>query len=193
MVNLKQEVSKSDLSFVYYQISQINLRVANIKTDLYRGDDINNPHDISPEDIEENNGISLPQATIMDCQIIVELSAKSIFKSLGVNPVQKHDITFDNERVSGLLGRIPEGEDFTENVPRVIFLTQFWERFYTLAKYGVPEQNLSSFELMEPSDALRAVQDAEFCQETASEVFYYVLDELDLETQDLDANPLEYV
>ena len=51
MVNLKEEVSKSDLSFVYYQISQINLRVANIKTDLYRGDDINNPHDISPEDI----------------------------------------------------------------------------------------------------------------------------------------------
>lgn len=193
MVDLEEEVSSDDLSFAEYQLGHIRKRLADVKQDLYIRDDFDNPHDISPEDIKEDAIVAVPHATITDCQIIIELSAKTIFKSLGVNPVEKHDMEFSNERVSGALGRVPDTGELPERVPRVVFLTQFWERFYTISKYGVPEENISSFEIMNESDGLRAVQDADFCAEVADNVHSYVMDVKGLEREDLDADLMRHI
>lgn len=188
MVDLDEEVSVDDLTYASHQLMQMHKRIANIKTDVYSKDDFSSPHKISPEDIKEHSRTAAPNVVISDCQICVELAAKTILKSFGINPVQSHDINFEHERVTALLGRLPEDheEEFDKTVPRVIFLTQFWERFYTLAKYGVPEENIHSFQLMSRSDAIRAIQDADFCLNVADSVFKYVLEQKDLERNDLD-------
>lgn len=179
------DVSFDDVDFAHLQLLQCKKRIATVKRDLYIGEDISNPHNISPEDLSESGATLAPNITISDCQICVELAAKAIFKTVGVNPVERHEISFNHERVTGLLNRLPSDSDLSKRVPRVIFLTQFWERFYTLSKYGVPERNISSFELLNESDALRAVQDADYCIDTAEELIDLVISEKEIDRADL--------
>lgn len=193
MVNLEEEVEIDDLAFAKYQLFHVNKRIADVKQDLYAGDDFDSPHELSPEDIEEESTVMLPHGTISDCQLIIELSAKTIFKSLGINPVEKHNIEFSNDRVSGALSRVRKEDDLFEKVARVMFLIQFWEKFYTLSKYGLPEQNISAFQIMDTSDALRALQDADFCQQVATDVHDMILEEKDIEFEDLDIDMYRHV
>lgn len=185
MVDLDKEVSKKDIEFAKQQLTQVNKRVANIKKDVYFGDDGKFPHEITTEEIEENNLILNPPVIVSDCQIAVELSAKILFKSFGIKPVERHDIEFSHDRVSGLLGRLPEDEDFSDSVPRVLFLTQFWERFYQLSKYGIPEENMPSIKLINEADAIRAVQDADFCRDVSIKATDYILDLKGIDQSDL--------
>jgi len=193
MVNLDEEDSVGDLEFADYQLAHVNNRLNTIKKNVYNTDSVSDIYDISPKDIDKSPMMPVPHATITDCQVVIELSAKAIFKSFGINPVEKHEINFDNDRVSGLLSRVPKEDNLHRRVTRVVFVTQFWERFYTLSKYGVPEENISSFEIMDVSDGLRALQDADFCRNVASDVHSYVLEEKELNNSDLDTDVLKHL
>lgn len=113
---------------------------------------------------------------ISDCQISIEMLTKAIFKLVGINPPEVHDISFDDERTKGMLNRIPEDFEGKDKIPRVIFLNQFWHQFYTKAKYGVPEQNIRAVSLFRPRDAIRAVEDAEYCKSVCSKFMTHVED-----------------
>ena len=54
-----------------------------------------------------------------------------------------------------------------EELPRLIFLTYFWHRFYTIAKYGIDALNIPPDKLFKKEDAELAVKHAKHCMEIA--------------------------
>jgi len=183
-----EEVSIADLSYAKKQLLQASNRLAQLKNQYYMGEEDMSPSQISIDDLNDIMlGIS-PVVAISDCQVCVELSAKAMCKTVGVNPPESHDLEFENDRIEGLFSRIPDEFRSSNKIPRVIFLVQFWERFYTLAKYGVPEKNLASHDFMKPRDARRAIQDAEYCRAVGLELHNYVLSEKGIGIEDLDFN-----
>jgi len=121
---------------------------------------------------------------ISDCQICIETSTKLMFKLMGMNHPKVHNIEFTDERTKGFLNRIPEDFPSKSQIPRVIFLTQFWKEYYTEAKYGIPEQNLTPHNIFRSTDAIKAVDDAEYCVDTAKDLFNYICDEEGLDQFD---------
>lgn len=180
-----ETVPIEDLEFSRKQLLQSRTRLANLKRSNYSGDDLS-PHEITTDDMNKFSFKLVPQVIISACQVCVELSAKSIFKTVGVKPIESHDISLSHERVEGVLNRIPSEMENPDDVSRVIFLTQFWERFYEMAKYGVPEHNVSSSDIMTESDSIRAVHDAEFCIDTAETVHDLQMEAQGYDTGDLD-------
>ncbi len=128
---------------------------------------------------------------ISDCQITIETSSKSLFKLVGVEHPRTHDISFDDQRTEGLLNEIPEEFERSEEIPRVIFLTQFWHHFYTMSKYGVPEHNIRPRDIFTEKDAARAVEDAEFCAKVAIDLLKYVQEDYDYDMFGDSANRYE--
>lgn len=180
-----EDVEIPELSYSKKQLLQASMRLATLKNQYYMGDENKSPDNIEFDDLNVAMVMLSPDLLISDCQVSVELAAKSIFKTLGINPPPCHDIELSNERVQGLLSRIPKEFENGEKIPRVIFLTQFWERFYTLAKYGEPKINLSSKDIVNIDDAQRAVQDAEYCLNVSTELHNYMLDNKEVELSDL--------
>ncbi|WP_336357629.1 HEPN domain-containing protein [Haloarcula sp. CGMCC 1.6347] len=180
------DVPVEDLAYAKRQLLQSSMRLSQIKNEYHLADEDAKPDEISSDDLNEIMLEIGPEVVISDCQVCVELSAKAIFKSVGVNPPQHHDIEFTDNRVKGLLSSLEKDYDEIEEIYRVLFLTQFWERFYTLAKYGAPEQNIPSSSFMDPRDAKRAVDDAEFCLDTAMNLHDYVLDQKEMSLDDFD-------
>jgi len=116
---------------------------------------------------------------ISDCQVSIETSSKSIFKLVGVEHPRTHDISFEDQRTAGLLNEIPEQFERSDEIPRVIFLTQFWHQFYTMSKYGVPEHNIRPRDIFTEKDAARAVEDAGFCVNVATDLLKFIHEEYD--------------
>lgn len=124
-------------------------------------------------------GITLQNINIIvDCQRFIEIYTKSMFKLVGVNPPERHKMDFDNDRTQGFLGAdFPEEFESKDNLPRVVFLTHFWDEFYTEAKYGYPEQDLRPSDLFDLDDARRAIDHAKFVQETGKELLDAIQEE----------------
>jgi len=116
---------------------------------------------------------------ISDCQIAIETSTKSIFKLVSVEHPNTHDISFKDQRTEGLLNEMPEEFERSDELPRVIFLTQFWHQFYTMSKYGVPEHNIRPRDIFTEKDAARAVEDAEFCVQVATDFLKFTARDYD--------------
>ncbi|MDL0126784.1 HEPN domain-containing protein [Halobacterium salinarum] len=124
------------------------------------------------EDSKFNIDISLQDTNIIqDCQRVIELYVKSMFKLSGVNPPEQHRIEFGNNRTEGFLNADrPDEFDSEDDLARVVFLTHFWEQFYTEAKYGYPEKNLRPSDLFDIDDAKRAIEHAEFVQAIGQDI-----------------------
>lgn len=114
------------------------------------------------------------QNVIIDCQLCIELAAKSMFKLTGKNHPFSHGISFDDGRTQGFYNEIPDEFDRKEDISRVIFLTQFWGEFYELAKYGAPQLNMRPEIIFTINDGSRAVNDAEYCIEVAEDLLLFV-------------------
>lgn len=114
------------------------------------------------------------QNIIIDCQMVIELSVKSMFKSVGQKFDKAHDIGFESHNTQGFNSKIPADFHRKEEVIRAIFLTQLWEKFYEVAKYGAPELNVGPSVIFENEDGERALTDATFCVELAEELIEYV-------------------
>lgn len=57
---------------------------------------------------------------------------------------------------------------------RAIFLTQFWNEFYELAKYGAPKMNVRPEEIFTGDDGERAINDTIFCADLANDLLEFV-------------------
>lgn len=122
-----------------------------------------------------NKHDSIPSTTIKyvitDGQLVIETATKCIFSFLGFQYPREHGISFTHNSSKSLLSKVLKSKEFgfdrKEEIPRSIFLTQFWSHFYTLAKYGVPEQGLLPGDLFNDEDVERIISDAEFCVELA--------------------------
>jgi len=116
---------------------------------------------------------------ISDSQIAIETSVKSVFKLVGVEHPRTHEISFDDQRTEGVLKQIPGEFERSDDIPRLIFLTQFWYQFYTMSKYGVPEHNIGPRDIFTKEDAARAVEDADFCVNVATRLLHFISEEYD--------------
>ena len=118
------------------------------------------------------------QNMIIDCQMCIEMSVKSMFKLVGDNFDYSHGISFSSGHTKNFYYNIPSGFGRHEDIVRSIFLTQFWESFYELAKYGAPELNVGPQTIFNESDAERALNDAKFCVNLAEDMLEYAEQEL---------------
>lgn len=161
-------VEKGAIEYAKGQMMNADLVLAEVK------DRIN-------EDSEFDLGIALQDINIIqDCQQAIEIYVKAMFKLVGVNPPQHHKLDFGNDRTEGFLGsNFPDDFESEDELARVIFLTHFWEQFYTEAKYGYPEKNLQPSDLFDIDDARRAIEHAEFIQDVGQELLEAVSAEED--------------
>ena len=115
--------------------------------------------------------ILFPSNVISECQECIELSVKAMFKVVSENPPRTHDIEIHDDQTAALLhAEFPEDFDREDEIPRAVFLTQIWRRFYEHAKYGIPEQNIRPDDIVTKEDAERAIDDADYCVRLASEL-----------------------
>jgi len=117
------------------------------------------------------------QNVIIDCQMSIELSVKSMFKAVGQDFDYSHGIGFESHNTQGFNNQVPDEFPRKEDIVRAIFLTQVWEKFYQLAKYGAPELNVGPTAMFNISDGERAINDAKFCVELAEDLIDYMGDE----------------
>jgi len=109
---------------------------------------------------------------IADCQTAIELSAKAVFKIMGLDFPKEHQLLFERGKKGEEVKKVtkellskefPEYFAYKEELPRLIFLTYFWYRFYTIAKYGIDELNIPPDKLFKKEDAELAVNHAKRC------------------------------
>jgi HEPN domain-containing protein len=85
-----------------------------------------------------------------------------------------HGIGFSSHNTANFNREIPEDFPKREEIIRAIFLTQLWEKFYEIAKYGAPELNVGPSLIFDIKDGERALNDASFCVELAEDFINYV-------------------
>lgn len=119
---------------------------------------------------------------IANCQAAIELSGKAMFKIMGLDFPREHQLLFERRKKGEEVMKITKGllfKDFPKNfvykdeLPRLIFLTYFWHRFYTIAKYGIDELNVPPDKLFKREDAELAVKHAKFCVTVADNLLIH--------------------
>lgn len=113
------------------------------------------------------------QNIVIDCQLCIEISVKAMFKLTSQDHPFSHGISFQSGKTQGFYSKIPDEFDEKEEIVRVIFLTQFWEEFYELSKYGAPQLNVRPESIFTAEDGIRAVEDAEYCIQLAESLLDY--------------------
>lgn len=99
------------------------------------------------------------------CQQSIELSVKAVFKLMGIDFPKDHEIKFEIKETKELLKKeFPKNFYEKDKIPRLIFLTQFWKKFYEVAKYGKEELNIGPDELFSREEAEIALKHAKECK-----------------------------
>ena len=120
-------------------------------------------------------------------QECVELSVKSILSLLGIEYPLSHG--WNRKEFSRIAKQIQERQLLdkikkqnlyhSSRLPRLLLLANFWAQFYLPAKYGFEAGYLApAQDLFEKQEAELAVQHAEECYRTASELRYLSEDKL---------------
>lgn len=118
---------------------------------------------------------------ILDSQLSIELAVKSIFKLTSIDFPTRHAIEFDKKLTKDLINAVSDEFKYKHLIPRAIFLTQLWERFYQISKYGLEELNLDTRDIIHKRDAERAIQDAEAAVSLAEYYFDFIIEEYDFD------------
>jgi len=109
---------------------------------------------------------------IANCQTAIELSAKAVFKIMGLDFPKEHQLLFERGKKGDEVKKVtkellskefPKYFIYKKELPRLIFLTYFWHRFYTIAKYGIDELDIPPDKLFKKEDAELAIEHAKFC------------------------------
>jgi len=117
-----------------------------------------------------------PEA-VQAAQQCVELSVKAILVFLEIDFQKSHG--WDKEKLNKIAEQIRDRELIQKleaqyvyiKLPRLLFLANFWDQFYLLAKYGMEAGHLATArELFEKEDAELAVQHAKDCYNAASQL-----------------------
>ena len=78
------------------------------------------------------------------------------------------------EKTKELLSKeFPKHFAYKDELPRLIFLTYFWHRFYAIAKYGIDELNIPPDKLFKREEAELAVNHAKNCVDVAHNLFIH--------------------
>jgi hypothetical protein len=113
---------------------------------------------------------------IQDPQECIELYTKSMFKLLGIEFPEQHGLSFKEDKVNSFINNAyNEHPDFEylDNLPRVIILTNFWEAFYSVGKYGSQDLNIRPQDIIGIEDIKLAIHHAQYCGKTAVGLFEY--------------------
>ncbi|MFB6216551.1 MAG: HEPN domain-containing protein [Candidatus Nanohaloarchaea archaeon] len=125
------------------------------------------------EALEDSTPAPSYSNVISDCQQCIELSGKILFRLVGEHPPEQHDISFESGQ-KVLRAEFPDSFGSESNLPRVIFLTQFWNEFYLPAKYGEENYGIAPDNLFRKEEAELAVSHAKFCFNAVSDLFHSV-------------------
>lgn len=126
---------------------------------------------------------------IQAAQECVELSVKSILSFLEVTFPPSHGWEQDKKQFAAIAEQIQKRQliekltaqyiDHIVNLPRLLFLVNFWAQFYTTAKYGFEAEYLASAkDLFKKEDSDLAIYHAEECYRAASHIRYLGQDKL---------------
>ncbi|MFC6616175.1 hypothetical protein ACFQAS_14810 [Halopenitus salinus] len=116
------------------------------------------------------------QNIIIDCQLSIEIAVKSMYKAVDEEFKPTHDISFSSHETDRFNNSVPVDFERKDEIIRAIFLTQFWERFYELAKYGAPALDVGPSFIFDTPDGERAISDAQFCVGLAEDFIDHVGD-----------------
>lgn len=114
-----------------------------------------------------------PTNLISDYQESIELATKSMFHCMDERPPAEHEISFENAQ-GFLRADFPDGFENRDELPKVIFLTRFWRKFYLTAKYGVDEFNIAPSDLFGDPEVELAHDHADFVVRIAKNLWYAV-------------------
>lgn len=120
---------------------------------------------------------------IQAAQECVELSVKSILSLLGIAFSLNHGWEQDKKQFATIAEQIQKRHlidklkaqylDHSVNLPRLLFLMNFWAQFYNTAKYGLEAGYLApAKDLFKKEEAELAVQHAQECCQAASLLRY---------------------
>ena len=126
---------------------------------------------------------------VESAQECIELSVKSALTLLHIQYAPSHGWEQDKKQFAAIAMQIQERNlleklaahylGSTVPLPRLLFLVNFWARFYSTAKYGFEAENLASAqELIHMEEAELAVKHAEECLGAASTLRYLAEDKL---------------
>jgi HEPN domain-containing protein len=120
---------------------------------------------------------------IQAAQECVELSVKSILSLFDITFTPSHGWEPDKKQFTAIAEQIQKKQlidkltsqylNHIVNLPRLLFLVNFWAQFYTTAKYGFEPGHLApAKDLFKKEEAGLAVQHAQECYQAASHFRY---------------------
>ena len=126
---------------------------------------------------------------IQAAQECIELSVKSILSLLDITFSPSHGWEQDKKQFVTIAEQIQEKQIIDKltaqylnhivNLPRFLFLVNFWAQFYTTAKYGFEAGYLApAKDLFKKEEAELAVQHAQECYRAASHLRYLSEDKM---------------
>lgn len=118
---------------------------------------------------------------VQSAQFCVELSVKAVLVFLDIDFHKSHEwgekqmkALADQVRSKKVMEKLAEHNlNWHVNLPRLLFLMNFWGEFYLLAKYGMEAGSLATpKELFQTDEAELAIRHAEECERAASHLRY---------------------
>lgn len=120
---------------------------------------------------------------IQAAQQCIELSVKSILSFFDVTFSPSHGWEQDKKQFAAIAEQIQKKQliekltaqylNHAVNLPRLLFLLNFWAQFYITAKYGFEAEYLApARDLFKQKEAELAVQHAEECYQAATHLRY---------------------
>lgn len=126
---------------------------------------------------------------IQAAQQCIELSVKAVFSFLAVTLPPSHGWEQDKKPFANIAEQIQEKHlvdkltaqnlNYAVNLPRLLFLMNFWAQFYITAKYGLEAGYLApAKDLFKKEEAELAVKHAEECYQGVSQLRYLPEDKM---------------
>jgi len=126
---------------------------------------------------------------IQAAQECVELSVKSVLSLLGITFSPSHGWEPDKKQFASIAEQIQKRRlidkltaqyfNHTVNLPRLLFLMNFWAQFYSTAKYGYEAGDLApAKDLFGKGETELALQHAQECYAAASQLRYLPEDKM---------------
>lgn len=127
--------------------------------------------------------------SIQAAQECIELSAKSILLLFDITFPRRHEWEQDSKEFATIVEQIQKKQlvdkltaqslNHIVNLPRLLFLVNFWAQFYKTAKYGFEAGYLApAKDLFKKEEADLAVQHAQECYQAASHLRYLSEDKM---------------
>jgi HEPN domain-containing protein len=126
---------------------------------------------------------------IQAAQECIELSVKSILLLLDITFPRRHGWEQDSKEFTAIAEQIQKKQlidkltaqslNYIVNLPRFLFLVNFWSQFYKTAKYGFEAGYLApAKDLFKKEESELAEQHAQECYQAASHLRYLSEDEM---------------